>query len=57
MEEVKQNKSRTAITISPKLWAAAKERCAELAIERQRKMSFSMLVEEALRAYLGRSDV
>lgn len=53
MEEVKRNKSRTAITIDPKLWEQAKVRCATLTEERERKVSFSQLVEEALSAYLG----
>ncbi len=53
MEQVKRNKSRTAITIDPALWQRAKDRCAELSEERERKVSFSQLVEEAVRAYLG----
>lgn len=53
MEQVKRNKSRTAITIDPALWDRAKTRCAELSEQRERKVSFSQLVEEALVALLG----
>jgi hypothetical protein len=56
MEQVKRNKSRTAITINPQLWDRAKRVCADLTISRERKISFSQLVEEALLAYLGAAE-
>lgn len=54
MEELKRKKSRTAITIDPVLWEASKQRCIDLSHAREGKVSFSQLVEEALKAYLGR---
>jgi len=53
MEQVKRNKSRTAITINPDLWQKAKLRCEELGRKRDRRVSFSQLVEEALKAYFS----
>jgi len=57
MEEVKQNKSRTAITINPRLWERSKAECARLAAARERRVSFSQLVEEALLSLLGPEEV
>lgn len=53
MEEMKKNKSRTAITIDPDLWVRAKEVCDKRSEESGRKVSFSALVEDALKQYLG----
>lgn len=49
---MKNNKARTSITIDPDLWSRAKEECAARAEQTGRKVSFSVLVEEALTAHL-----
>lgn len=55
MEEMKKNKSRTAITIDPDLWDSAKAACAQRTEQTGKKFSFSALVSEALEAYLPES--
>ncbi len=52
MEPMKKNKSRTAITIDPDLWDRAKAECESRSELYGRKVSFSALVEEALKKYL-----
>ena len=49
----KQNKARTAITIDRDLWDEAK-RCAAGCVPK--KLSFSALVERALRHYLDSKE-
>ncbi len=53
MEPMKKNKSRTAITIDPDLWTKAKEECERRSEATGRKVSFSALVEEALKNALA----
>lgn len=52
MIPMKKNKSRTAITIDPDLWAKCKAHCERATEETGRKFSFSALVEEALKKHL-----
>ena len=47
-EDKKQNKARTAITISPILWEHAKAECERRKAATGKRVSFSALVEEAL---------
>lgn len=51
-EQVKKNKSRTAITIDPELWERAKAECERRKEQTGKKLSFSQLVEECLSNYL-----
>lgn len=51
----KKNKARTAITIDPDLWSAAKVECERRTERQGKKFSFSALVEEALEQVLPRA--
>jgi len=54
---MKQNKSRTAITIDPDLWDRARTECARRTEMSGKKYSFSALVEAALEGYLHTSSL
>lgn len=48
MDQLKKNKARTAITIDPDLWEAARIECERRTEVTGRKVSFSAFVEECI---------
>lgn len=52
----KERKSRTSITLSKGIWDVAKAECARRKEATGKSTSFSVLVEEALTAYLHQGD-